>query len=151
MGLSKVIGRFRISSLIKFNHRYDVGTAMKIPCELVVWYVLPMIRREVSKELVYTHGMTQAEVARRFGVTDAAISQYLKKKRGDNSIIEESDLYPKFMEEIKVSAKLIAEDQSDFSVEMCRLCGVVKHIGLLAMIYKAQPGNPPPKCACSSI
>ena len=124
---------------------------MKIPCELVVWYVLPMIRREVSKELVYTHGMTQAEVARRFGVTDAAISQYLKKKRGDNSIIEESDLYPKFMEEIKVSAKLIAEDQSDFSVEMCRLCGVVKHIGLLAIIYEAQTGSAPPKCVCSPV
>ena len=82
---------------------------MQIPCELVVWYVLPMIRREVSKELVYTHGMTQAEVARKFGVTDAAISQYLKKKRGDNSIIEESPMYPKFIEEIKVSASLIAE------------------------------------------
>ena len=41
--------------------------------------------------------MTQAEVARKFGVTDAAISQYLKKKRGDNSIIEESPMYPKFI------------------------------------------------------
>lgn len=121
---------------------------MKIPCELVVWYVLPMIRREVSKELVYTHGMSQAEVARRFGVTDAAISQYLKKKRGDNSLIEESPMYPEFVEEIKVSAKLIAEEQSDFSVEMCRLCGVVKRIGLLAMIYQAQTGSLPPKCAC---
>ncbi|MBQ8179063.1 MAG: transcriptional regulator [Candidatus Methanomethylophilaceae archaeon] len=124
---------------------------MKIPCELVVWYVLPMIRREVSKELVYTHGMSQAEVARRFGVTDAAISQYLKKKRGDNALIEASPFYPKFLEAIKESATLIAEDRSDFSVEMCRLCGVVKKIGLLAMIYEDQTGSPPPKCACQSI
>ena len=81
---------------------------MKIPCEIVVWYVLPMIRREVSKELVHTHGMTQAEVARRFGVTDAAISQYLKKKRGGNAIIDDNPLYPEFQEEVKVSAARIA-------------------------------------------
>ena len=59
---------------------------MKIPCELVVWYVLPTIRREVARELVNSHGMSQAEVARKFGVTDAAISQYLKKKRGERWI-----------------------------------------------------------------
>ena len=109
-----------------------------------------MIRREVSKELVYTHGMTQAEVARRFGVTDAAISQYLKKKRGDNTLIEQSPMYPEFEEEIKNSARLIAEDKSEFSVEMCRLCGVVRKIGLLAMIYEAQTGSQPPKCVCQS-
>lgn len=120
---------------------------MKIPCEIVVWYVLPMIRREVSKELVYTHGMTQAEVARRFGVTDAAISQYLKKKRGGNALVDDSPLYPMFQEEVKVSAARIAEDKSDFSTEMCRLCCVVKKSGLLALIYKAQTGMMPPQCA----
>jgi predicted transcriptional regulator len=57
---------------------------MKIPCELIVWYVLPSIRRELARELVEKHKLTQAEVARRFGVTDAAISQYLKSKRGTN-------------------------------------------------------------------
>ena len=117
---------------------------MKIPCEIVVWYVLPMIRREVSKELVYTHGMTQAEVARRFGVTDAAISQYLKKKRGGNSLVDDSPLYPQFQEEVRVSAAKIAEEKSDFSTEMCRLCCVVKKTGLLALIYKAQTGSFPP-------
>ena len=133
-----------------FKHGHPIGEIMKIPCELVVWYVLPMIRREVSKELVYTHGMTQAEVARRFGVTDAAISQYLKKKRGDNSLIEDSPMYPAFEAEIKESARLIAEDQSEFSMEMCRLCGVVRKIGLLAMIYEAQTGSQPPQCVCHS-
>lgn len=120
---------------------------MKIPCEIVVWYVLPMIRREVSKELVYTHGMTQAEVARRFGVTDAAISQYLKKKRGGNALTDDCPLYPQFQEEVRVSAARIAENKSDFSSEMCRLCCVVKKTGLLAQIYKDQTGMAPPKCA----
>ena len=120
---------------------------MKIPCEIVVWYVLPMIRREVSKELVHTHGMTQAEVARRFGVTDAAISQYLKKRRGGNAIIDDNPLYPEFQEEVKVSAARIAEDKSDFATEMCRLCCVVKKTGLLAVFYKAQTGMVPPNCA----
>ena len=50
---------------------------MKIPCELIVWYVLPMIRREMADELVTVHNMSQAEVARKFDVTDAAVSQYI--------------------------------------------------------------------------
>ncbi len=122
---------------------------MKIPCEIVVWNVLPMIRREFANELVNTYNMPQAEVARRFGVTDAAISQYLKKKRGDSALIEQSELYPQFMDQIKKSAKLVAEDKSDFPSEMCRLCVVVKKSGLLAEIYEQQTGTKAPKCARS--
>lgn len=123
---------------------------MKIPCELVVWYVLPTIRREVAKELVNTHGMTQADVARKFGVTDAAISQYLKKKRGENSLIEESPQYDKFEAEIKLSAERIANDTSEFATEMCRICTVVKMTGMLAKIYEVQIGCKPPTCACDN-
>jgi hypothetical protein len=119
---------------------------MKIPCEIVVWHVLPMIRREIAKELVNTHSMSQAEVARKFGVTDAAISQYLKKKRGDNTMIEQSSRYPQFLDEIKVSASHISEGKSRFENEMCRLCGVVKRIGLLDEIYYHQFGEPCGEC-----
>jgi hypothetical protein len=111
---------------------------MKIPCEIVVWYVLPIIRREVANELVNTHHMTQADVARRFGVTDAAISQYLKKKRGDSSMIENMESYPIFLKNIKESARAIAEDGADFDLELCRLCAVVRSIGLLQDIAKQQ-------------
>ncbi len=123
---------------------------MKIPCELVVWYVLPTIRREVARELVNSHGMSQAEVARKFGVTDAAISQYLKKKRGENPYIEESPQYDKFEAEIKASAERIANDRSEFATEMCRICTVVKSTGMLAKIYEEQMGCKPPACACDS-
>ena len=122
---------------------------MKMPCELIVWYVLPTIRRELAKELVGTYGMTQAEVAKRFGVTDAAISQYLRKKRGDSAVIESSDLYPKFLAEVGESSRRIAVDGCEVSDEICRICGCVKQMGLLAEIYRAQ-GAKAPNGVCPS-
>lgn len=121
---------------------------MKIPCEIVVWQVLPLIRRELAKELVQTHGLTQAEVARRFGVTDAAVSQYLTKKRGGE--YSGSVCYPEFMAAVKESANRIAEG-SDVGDEVCQLCLVVKRSGLLAEIYHEQTGAYPPRCAGAFI
>jgi len=121
---------------------------MKTPCEIVVWYVLPTIRRELAKELVDVYKMKQSQVAKMFGVTDAAISQYLKNKRGDSSIIENSDKYSVFENEIKESARLMAEGKTDISVEMCRICTSMKNVGLLAQVYTDSTGHPAPKCAC---
>ncbi len=123
---------------------------MKIPCELIVWYVLPNIRRELAKELVEGHGLTQAEVARRFGVTDAAISQYLKKKRGANQEMEESIGYDEFKRQIQISAERIVNTGVDIVQETCRICGIVKQSGMLARIYEVQMGYKPPACVCPS-
>lgn len=120
---------------------------MKIPCEIVVWYVLPTIRREIAKELVKTHSMKQADVARKFEVTDAAISQYLTKKRGENEIIQNSKFYDHFIEEIRISSEKIVAEDCDFASEVCRLCCVVKECGMLAEIYEGYTGYSPPRCA----
>lgn len=120
---------------------------MKIPCEIVVWYVLPTIRREIAKELVKTHSMKQADVARKFEVTDAAISQYLTRKRGENEIIQNSKFYDHFIEEIRISSEKIVAEDCDFASEVCRLCCVVKECGMLAEIYEGYTGYSPPRCA----
>ncbi len=121
---------------------------MKIPCELVVWYVLPTIRRDLAKELVEVHGMSQAKVARVFGVTNAAVSQYLKKKRGSNPVIENAPDYHIFEEEIKNASKRIAKEESDFSTEICNICTAVKKAGILSRIYREYLGCEPPLCSC---
>lgn len=120
---------------------------MKVPCEIVVWYVLPAIRREIARELVNNYGIKQAEVARKFEVTDAAISQYLKRKRGENEIIMNSEYYNYFINEIKLSSEKLALEDGEFASEVCRLCCVVKNCGMLAEIYKKYTGHNPPKCA----
>ena len=124
---------------------------MKTPCEIVVWYVLPSIRREIAKELVEAYNMKQAEVGRLFGVTDAAISQYLKKKRGGNELIEGSRFYPQVLEEVKKCAKRVYDRESEMVTELCRICTFVRQIGLLAEIYAETTGGTVPQCALGSV
>jgi len=120
---------------------------MKIPCELIVWYVLPSIRRELARELVEKHHLSQAEVARRFGVTDAAISQYLKAKRGTSKEIENSGKYEEFKKEVEVAAVRIVNG-SDIVTETCRICEMVKKSGMLVKVYEIHTGLKAPDCVC---
>ena len=123
----------------------SIGLLMKIPCELIVWYVLPSIRRELARELVENHKLTQAEVARRFGVTDAAISQYLKSKRGTNKEMENSGRYPEFKAEVEIAAIRMLNG-SDIVTETCNICRMVKKSGMLIKIYEIQAGEKAPEC-----
>jgi len=125
--------------------------SMKIPCELVVWYVLPTIRREIANELVTTYKMPQSQIAKKFGVTDAAVSQYMKKKRGENSEIEQSPTYAQFKEEIKRAAARMVNEDSDFSKEICNICGVVKELGILAKVYETHTGEKFPEMTCQKV
>lgn len=48
----------------------------------MVQNVLPVFRSLIAKELVERHGLSQIEAAKKLGVTQAAVSQYLCLKRG---------------------------------------------------------------------
>lgn len=50
------------------------------PQEIEVWYVLPAIRRAVCKGLV-KKGLSQRETAKLLGITEPAVSQYIRSKR----------------------------------------------------------------------
>ena len=123
---------------------------MKIPCELIVWYVLPSIRRELARELVDKHHLSQAEVARRFGVTDAAISQYLKAKRGTSKEIENSGKYEDFKKEVEAAANRMMNG-SDIVTETCRICEMVKKSGMLVKVYETHTGVRAPQCVSCQI
>jgi uncharacterized protein len=57
-----------------------MGTVM--PQEIEVWFLLPGIRRELAIFLTKKHKLRQQEVAIILGITEAAVSQYISKKRG---------------------------------------------------------------------
>jgi predicted transcriptional regulator len=51
-------------------------------CDTMVRNLLPPMRAEMVSRLVQKQGLSQSDAAKRLGVTRAAVSQYMSKKRG---------------------------------------------------------------------
>jgi predicted transcriptional regulator len=60
-----------------------------MPQELEVWYLIPAIRRELAKTML-REGLTQKRVAQKLGITEAAVSQYMKSKRAAELVFNEN-------------------------------------------------------------
>ena len=116
---------------------------MKMPCEIIIWYVLPGIRREIAKSLL-KNGLSQKETAKKLGITDAAVSQYLSEKRAKIEIKDK-----KILKEIKKSAeRIIAGDESMMIKETCRVCDLLKSSKMMPRLYKMHYNKSISKCFC---
>ena len=122
------------------------ASLMKFACELVVTDVLPAVRRELAKELTGVYDLSQKEVAKLFGVTNAAVCQYMKDVRGKSELIENGRYNQRFKEEISISAELLNVGKSDIVKELCRLCAFAKGSGLLDDINYGVREEPYTKC-----
>lgn len=60
---------------------------MLLPSEIESKLLIPAVRAILSKELVIEKGLKEEEVARLLGITQAAVSNYLRGTRGDNELI----------------------------------------------------------------
>lgn len=110
---------------------------MRVPCQITQWYLLPAISAELVKELK-TLGVKQAEIARLLGVTPAAVSQYVKGKRG-----KVVTFTPEIKKMINKSAKKIASgemDEEGLSREICELCIRARRSRLFCGLHKDLTG-----------
>ena len=102
-----------------------------LPQEIEVWYIIPAIRREMAQVLVKKHKLRQKQIARILGITEAAVSQYLSKKRGQQL------KFPKNMKKnIELSAERIVKDNNVAVSEILRLVNVAKVEGISCSICK---------------
>lgn len=115
---------------------------MKTPCELIVKTVLPTIRAQMVLELVEKHGLSQKEAAEMLGVTTAAVSQYLSKKRAtkrDRDIFKSEE----FDDIVRAAAEAIASKPGEVEAmkEICRCCTKIRSGKLLCDLHgEISPG-----------
>ncbi|MBW2972352.1 transcriptional regulator [Candidatus Woesearchaeota archaeon] len=112
---------------------------MELPQEIELWYVIPAIRKALVTELK-KHKMKQKDIAPLLGITEAAVSQYMRDKRA-------SRCYEAFQKdplkaEIKAAANRIMENNSpDSDVarrEITRLCKAIKESKVICDIHRRQ-------------
>ena len=110
---------------------------MELPQEVELWYVIPSIRKALVIELK-KHDLKQKDIARLLGITESAVSQYMKDKRASccYEAFQKSPLKP----EIKKAAKAILEQgNSDPAVamrEITRLCSLIKEHKIICDIHR---------------
>lgn len=92
---------------------------MDTPQEVEVWFILPAIRGKLAQNLKDL-GLKQKEIAKALNLTEAAVSQYLSKKRGEETSFDATTL-----KDISNAAKKIA-DGATSREELQRLLQKVK-------------------------
>ncbi len=80
------------------------------PYEIVSKSALPAFRAMVSKRLTENYSLTQQEVAKRLGVTQASVSNYARKARGMMVDLEIDDNIAKAADR---SLSLLASEKPD--------------------------------------
>jgi len=74
-----------------------------LPQELAARIAIPALRALVARNLVIEHGFSQRQAARKLGITQATVSNYIREKRGIQFAIEET-------EEIKKAVQGVANN-----------------------------------------
>jgi len=99
------------------------------PCENFGRYALPKFRLLVAKELIEKYDLTQIEVAKKLGITQAAISQYIHSKRAYRRIPNLGDAQSEIQTITSEIAKGISTGKvgpDEISESFCKLCTLLR-------------------------
>ncbi len=98
---------------------------MSARCETIGKFVLPVFRAQVAKELISTYHLTQVDAAKKLKTTQAAVSQYMNKKRAIKGIEGLNEILPRIQAAAKETAKRLADNQTtwdEVTFDFCKLC-----------------------------
>lgn len=109
---------------------------MKTSYEILAQEVLPSLRALIAKKLTTSHSLSQTEAADRMGLSQPAISQYLKNLRGfKTSVITTHPTLSRELEKLtlQIAAREISVEQQ--LEEMEKFCQMVVNLGMLGEFY----------------
>jgi len=111
---------------------------MKPICEVIAVQMLPTLRALIAKELTENYGLNQQEAAEKLGLTQPAISQYLRELRGYKIklLTKDKEVYLK----ISNICKQLANDELSYDqlvIEFCNVCKMMRKKGLICKLHKA--------------
>ncbi|HLD83228.1 MAG TPA: transcriptional regulator [archaeon] len=97
---------------------------MRPSCEYMVKEIFPCLRAMIAKSLIEDYGMSQGEAAALIGITQPAVSQYMRSLRGKRAILTEERVAQAVKEMSQgLRGKTISKD--DLPARFCEICGIL--------------------------
>lgn len=93
---------------------------MFVPCESLMKSILPAMRAAAIKELSEKYKLNQVEIAKRLGLTQAAVSKYLSGKYGRK--IKEFEKNEKLQKLSREIASVVAKRDDETTPTNCFTC-----------------------------
>ncbi|MBI2003991.1 transcriptional regulator [Candidatus Pacearchaeota archaeon] len=111
-----------------------------LPQELEIWYLIPALRRELTKIFISDFKFSQKQISKILGITESAVSQYLSSKRGN-----ELKFSKKEIREIKKTAKKIIKSKKA-NEEFYKLCIKLRGTESLCKLHRKHDKNISKNC-----
>ena len=89
-------------------------------CDTMVRSLLPPMRAEMVFRLVQKQGLSQSDAAKKLGVTRAAVSQYMSRKRGAGEVELSSEL------DLMIDRWALAVVTGESDINLCDVCQCAK-------------------------
>ncbi|MBI5803535.1 hypothetical protein HY448_02510 [Candidatus Pacearchaeota archaeon] len=112
-----------------------------MPQEIEVWYLIPALRREFARIFIEKYNSSQKRAAEILGITEAAISQYLNSKRGN-----EVKFSKKEMAEIEKAVGEVMKKSKNVVRAIYDLCIKFREKKVVCDLHKSHDKNIPKNC-----
>ncbi len=110
-------------------------------CEIASKSIVPAIKAKVVKELYTKHNLSQVEISKLMGITQASVSYYLNKKRGSVVNLDTEQIKDKIKIHVDTIVDILKSNEvhsrfSEIQNHFCSICYTVRKENLLCDVHK---------------
>lgn len=109
---------------------------MPFPCEFAVRSVVPALRALVARELSTSYHLKQDDIASLLGITQSAVSQYLRHVRGRAVNIEEINEIHEITQTLALGLANNNLSQRHITQQYCKACQIIRAKRLLCQVHQ---------------
>lgn len=98
-----------------------IANIMLLPSEIEAKSVIPAVRAILARKLIKEYDLKEEVVAKVLGITQAAVSNYLRGTRGDNELISKLGSFQEVMRMVDDIARDLSTNKAYTPITMAKL------------------------------
>lgn len=117
---------------------------MLLPSEIEAKSLIPAVRAILAKKLIKEYSLKEEDVARVLGITQAAVSNYVRGTRGDVELIEKLESVREVMRMIDDIAKDLSTNKAYTPSTLARfigLCNYMRYTLIICDVHHTMESN----------